>query len=102
MKLNIKARLVRKHDNKDDLVIALDNSIRRSCLESKGASNSQFVKIATITFLCDRYDPTRAGSYSLFPEPRRTKKSCINTQHEIVTGKGGASQTSCSSKTNGK
>ena len=49
MKLNIKARLVRKHDNKDDLVIALDNSVRRSCLESKGASSSQFVKIATIT-----------------------------------------------------
>lgn len=90
MKLNIKARLVRKHDNKDDLVIALDNSVRRSCLESKGASNSQFVKIATITFLCDRYDPTRAGSCIVFSQNLgglRSRASIPNMR--LSLGRGG-------------
>ncbi len=72
--------------NEDDLVSALENSAKQILLGIGNmelrASNFQFLKITTITFHYDRYDPTRAGSYILLPEPIKNKKACINTQNE--------------------
>ena len=74
--------------NEDDLVKPFKNLVKQillgiECIELR-ASNFQFVKITTITitFPCDTYDPTRAGSYILLPEPIKTKKACINIQNE--------------------
>ena len=72
--------------NEDDLVRALENSVKQILLGIENielrASNFQFLKITTITFHYDRYDPTRAGSYILLPEPIKNKKACINIQNE--------------------
>ena len=72
--------------NEDDLVSALENSVKQILLGIENielrASNFQFLKITTITFHYDRYDPTRAGSYILLPEPIKNKKVCINIQNE--------------------
>ena len=72
--------------NEDDLVRALENSVKQILLGIENielrASNFQFLKITTITFHYDRYDPTRAGSYILLPEPVNNKTTCINIQNE--------------------
>ena len=72
--------------NEDELVGALENSVKQILLGIENielrASNFQFLKITTITFHYDRYDPTRAGSYILLPEPIKNKKACINIQNE--------------------